>query len=318
MTAYIIRRLIAAVFIILIVSLVVFFMMRLLPGDPVLMFLGQDQLETLSEEQLTLLRHEYGLDRPLMVQYFDWLGDISRGHLGDSVFYHEPVSRLFLRRLPVTLYLGIISFIISTTLGIVAGVISALRRGKTADFVVTLFANVGITIPIFWLGILMIYFLSLKMHWLPMFGYTSPLEDFWLSLRQAIMPIICLAIFTIGAVARQTRSSMLEVIHQDYIRTAWSKGLKERFIVTRHILKNGLIPIVTLSGMQLSQILGGAVLVETVFNIPGLGRLSVDALMSLDYAVVQAVALIMAVMVALANLMVDISYGWLDPRIRYE
>jgi peptide/nickel transport system permease protein len=282
------------------------------------MFLGQDQLQTLSEEQLELVRHEFGLDRPLLVQYFDWLGDILRGHLGNSLFYHEPVSALFLRRLPVTIYLGLVSFVISTALGIVAGVISALRRGKTADFVVTLIANVGITIPIFWLGILMIYFLSLKMHWLPMFGYTSPLDDFWLSLRQIIMPVICLAIFTIGAVARQTRSSMLEVIHQDYIRTAWAKGLKERFIVTRHILKNGLIPIVTLSGMQLSQILGGAVLVETVFNIPGLGRLSVDALMSLDYAVVQAVALIMAVMVALANLIVDISYGWLDPRIRYE
>jgi peptide/nickel transport system permease protein len=318
MANYIIRRLIAAVFIIIIVSLVVFFAMRLLPGDPILMYLGQQQLQTLTEAQIQIARHQFGLDRPLTVQYVDWVSDLIHGKLGTSVSYHEDVAQLLIRRLPLTLHLGLISFILGTILGILAGVISALKRGKVTDLLVTLLANIGITVPIFWLGILMIYVFGYKLSWLPMFGYVSPFENFWLNTKQIIMPIICLSIFTVGAIARQTRSSILEVNRQDYIRTAWAKGLRERAIILKHMLKNGLIPIVTLSGMQLSGILGGAVLIETVFNIPGAGRLSVDAVMSLDYVVVQDVALITAMMVVLANLIVDISYGWLDPRIRYD
>ncbi len=317
MASYLVRRLISVVFVIIIVSMIVFLAMRLLPGDPVLMYLSQDQLTALNQEQIEMLRHEFGLDRPLSVQYLDWVGDVLHGDLGDSVYYSEPVSTILLRRLPVTLYLGLVSFIISTILGIAAGVVSALKRGRVADFIVTMSANIWIAVPVFWLGILMIYLFGYKLNWLPMFGFTSPFDDFWLSLRQIIMPVICLSIFTIGALTRQTRSSMLEVIRQDYIRTAWAKGLKERLVVTKHILKNGLIPIVTLTGMQLGQILGGAVLIETVFSIPGIGRLSVNAIMGLDYSIVQAVALITALMVVLTNLLVDISYGWLDPRVRF-
>jgi peptide/nickel transport system permease protein len=183
---------------------------------------------------------------------------------------------------------------------------------------VTVLSNLGITVPIFWLGILLIYFLGLKARLLPLFGYTSPFVDFGLSTRQLILPVICLSIFPIASSARQTRSSILEVIRQDYIRTAWAKGLRQRVIVFKHILKNGLIPVVTLSGIGLSHILGGSVLVETVFNIPGMGRLGVEAVLSQDYAIVQAIILITALMVVLANLIVDISYGWLDPRIRYN
>jgi peptide/nickel transport system permease protein len=179
-------------------------------------------------------------------------------------------------------------------------------------------ANFGITVPIFWLAILLIYVFGLKLGWVPTHGFTWPAEDLVLSLKQTIMPVICLAIFTIGALARQTRSTMLEVIRQDYVRTAWSKGLSEGIIIMRHVLKNGFIPIVTLSGMQIAGILGGSVIVETVFNISGMGRLAVNSLFGLDYPVTQAIVLISAIMVVAANFLVDISYGWLDPRIRYS
>lgn len=317
MVTFIIRRLIQALFIVFIVSLVVFLVMRLLPGDPVLMYLSQEQVESLTEEQIEQTKIKFGLDKPLMLQYVDWVNGIFHGDFGKSLFFREEVAELLAKRITITLHLGLIAFVVSNVLGISAGVLSALRRGKWVDLVVTIIANIGITIPIFWLGILLIYAFGYKLGWLPIHGYTSPTEDFWLSTRQIIMPVICLAIFVIGAAARQTRSSMLEVLHQDYVRTAWAKGLRERTLVAKHVLKNGLIPIVTLMGMHLGHIIGGAVLIETVFNIPGIGRLSVDAVMSLDYAVVQAVILITAIMIVLANLVVDISYGWLDPRIRY-
>jgi peptide/nickel transport system permease protein len=179
-------------------------------------------------------------------------------------------------------------------------------------------ANIGITVPSFWVGILLLYLLSLKLGWLPPFGYTSPFEDFWLSTRQLIMPVFCLALFSIASLTRQTRSSMLEVIRQDYIRTAWSKGLRERVIIIRHALKNALIPVTTQLGLQVGIIIGGAVLIETVFNIPGMGRLMTQAVFGHDYQIVQSGVLIIATVVVLANLFVDISYGWLDPRIRYS
>jgi len=186
------------------------------------------------------------------------------------------------------------------------------------DTVVTFFANIGICAPIFWVGILMIYLFGLYLGWLPIQGYTSPFENFSLSIRQAVMPVICLAFMGLAGNTRQTRSSMLEVIQQDYIRTAWSKGLNERTIIMRHALKNGIIPVVTLAGMGIPHIFGGQVLVETIFSIPGMGRLAVDALFSYDYAVVQGTILVVATIVVLCNLIVDISYGWLNPRVRFQ
>jgi len=317
MGTYIIRRLIQSVFVIIIVTCLVFVVIRFLPGDPILVYLSQQQVDTFTIEQLNKARAEFGLDKPIPVQYIYWIKDLFRGDLGMSLFYREHVSALIAERVPVTLYLGLIAFVISQILGITFGTISALRRGSRTDTAVTLVANLGITVPIFWLGILLIYFFGLKLNWLPRFGYTSPFVDFVQSLRQAILPVICLAIFPLAASARQTRSSMLEVIRQDYVRTAWSKGLRERVIVMKHVLKNGLIPVVTLAGIGLSLILGGSVLVETVFNIPGMGRLGVEAVFSQDYAIIQAIILIMAVMIVTVNLLVDISYGWLDPRVRY-
>ncbi|MBN1190618.1 MAG: ABC transporter permease [Dehalococcoidales bacterium] len=318
MVAYIIRRLIQSLIIVIIVSILVFVVMRFMPGDPLLMYLSSERFQQMSDEQLALERHKYGLDKSVPAQYIDWVNGIFHGDLGNSISQRRSVNYLIARRAPVTLYIGVLSFVIGTFLGIVAGVLSAVRRGTRTDFIMTLFANVGITIPAFWLAIVMIYIFGLKLGWLPTHGFTSPFDDFWLSTRQIIMPVICGAIFTIGAVARQARSSMLETLRQDYVRTAWSKGLTERVIIVRHTLKNGLIPIFTLSGMQIGMILGGSVLIETVFNIAGMGRLAVDALFSLDFAVVQAIVLISAIMIVLANLVVDVSYGWIDPRIRLE
>jgi peptide/nickel transport system permease protein len=317
MVIYVTRRLLQAIIVIIVVSVVVFLIMRILPGDPILMYMSQSQAQTLNEKQIQYLRHEFGLDKPMIVQYGNWIYNIFQGDFGKSIFYNQPVNKLLSARLPITLSIGLISFVIANIIGVMAGIISAVRRGKFIDLFVTFFANIGVTAPIFWVAILLLYGFGLKLHWLPIQGWVSPFDDFWNSVRHVVLPVFCLCIFVVGASARQARSSMLEVLHQDYIRTAWSKGLSERIILVRHLLKNGMIPLVTLMGMHVGQILGGEVLVETVFNINGVGRLSVDAVMNLDYAVVQAVILIMAVMVVAANLLVDISYGWLDPRVRY-
>jgi peptide/nickel transport system permease protein len=318
MTAFIIRRLLQTVVILFIVSLIVFLALRLLPGDPIILLVSQAQLQQFSEEQLDTLRHEHGLDKPIIVQYFDWVGGIFRGDFGDSITNNEPVTREIFKRLPITIHLGVLAFILSIIIGVPAGVISAVRRGGWLDNTVTFFANIGITVPVFWLAILMVYLFSLKLGWLPVFGYTSPFTDFVKSTRQLIMPVFCLAIFGIAGNARQTRSAMLEVMMQDYIRTAWSKGLRERVVVMKHALKNGIIPVVTLVGMGISSILGGSVLIETVFAINGIGRLMVSSTFNYDYPYVQAIVLMIAISIVLANLVVDLSYVWIDPRVRYE
>ncbi len=291
--------------------------MRLLPGDPILMLVTADELEEISDQEIEALRKEYGLDKPLVMQYVDWITKAVRGDLGKSIIHGSPVIDDLVERLPRTLYLGLIAFVISVVIGIPMGVISAVRRGKWLDSFVTIIANIGITIPVFWLGVLLIYLFALYLKILPVQGYTSPFNDFVLSTKQLVQPVFCLSVFAIASAARQTRSSMLEVMGQDYIRTAWSKGLRERLIISRHALKNALIPVVTLQGMMIRNIFGGSVLIETVYNIPGMGRLAVDAVMAQDYAIVQGVSLIIVIVVLLANLLVDLSYGWLDPRIRY-
>jgi peptide/nickel transport system permease protein len=318
MTAFIVRRLIQTAIILIIVSLIVFLALRLLPGDPIVMLVSQSQLQQVTEEQLDKLRHEYGLDKPMLMQFFDWAGGIFRGDFGKSITNTEPVTKEILKRLPITIHLGVLSFILSIIIGVPAGVICAIRRGGWLDNVVTFLANIGITVPVFWLAMLLVYVFSLKLGWLPVFGYTSPFTDFVKSTRQLIMPVFCLAIFGIAGNARQTRSAMLEVMMQDYIRTAWSKGLQERVIVMKHAMKNGIIPVVTLIGMGISNILGGSVLIETVFAVNGMGRLLVSSVNNHDYPYVQAIVLMIAVAIVLANLLVDLSYVWFDPRVRYQ
>jgi len=318
-TAYIIRRLLIGVIVLILVTLIVFFAMRLLPGDPLAIFLGQQAgTGIMTLEQLEILRHEYGLDKPIIVQYFDWLGGVLRGDLGTSIYYREDVGKLMAQRFPITLHLGLLAFVLANVLGIIMGLFAAIRRATWVDTLVTSLANIGITIPVFWLGILMVYLFGLKLRWIiPFVGYTSPFDDFWQSTKQLIMPVTCLAITGLAFTARQMRSAMLEVIRQDYIRTAWSKGLRERVVVMKHALKNSLIPVITLMGIGLGMVFGGSVLVETVFAIPGIGRLLVSSVFAQDYQVVQSGTLVLALIVILANLIVDISYAWLDPRIRY-
>jgi len=282
------------------------------------MYLGATDVEALSEEAMQQAREELGLDKNIVVQYGIWLGNVLQGDWGNSFHAKTEVLSLIGDRMPVTIHLGILAFIFSSIIGVSLGIIAAVRRGRWEDTVATLAANTFITIPIFWLGIILILIFGLQLGFLPTAGYTSPFEDFWLSTRQAIMPVICLMIGSLGGNARLTRTSMLEVIRQDYIRTAWSKGLQERAIILRHALKNSLIPVVTVMGLQVRFIFGGAVLVEQVFAIPGMGRLLVDATFGKDYLVVQGAVLVIAVVVVLVNLLVDISYGWLDPRVRYE
>jgi len=318
MTTYIIRRLILAVIVLILVSVFVFLAMRLLPGDPILMYVSASSVQEITEEQLDALRHEFGLDKTLPMQYLDWISGVLRGDLGTSILNRSPVTQEILKRLPITVHLGLLAFIIAIIIGIPAGVLCAIRRGSWLDNLVTTLANIGITVPVFWLGIILIYVFALYFKLLPVMGYTSPFEDFWLSTRQIIMPVFCLALGPLAGNARQARSSMLEVIHKDYIRTAWSKGLKEQTIIMKHALKNGLMPVVTLSGIGVGTILGGSVLIEQVFNIPGMGRLAVTSVMNQDYPYVQAIALIMAISIVFANLLVDISYGWLDPRVHYD
>lgn len=318
MTTYIIHRLFWAVIVLIVTSIVVFLAMRLLPGDPVLMLLTQSQKSNYTVEQLQQLRHEFGLDKSYAMQYVDWVSRLFHGDLGMSILHRSKVSTEIGRSWGKTFNIGILALIIGIILGIPAGIICAVRRGGWADNIISILANIGITVPVFWLGILLMFFLSLKLKLLPVMGYTSPFEDLWMNIKQLIMPVLCVAIMPIAMTARQTRSSMLEVFQQDYIRTAWSKGLGERMIIMRHALKNALIPVVTLLGLGVSSIIGGEVLIETVFNIPGMGRLLVGAILGQDYPVAQGVILLIAMVVVLTNLVVDISYGWLDPRIRYE
>lgn len=318
MTTYLIRRFLEGILIILLVTIMIFLVMRLLPSDPLTLYVSSTDLGGFTEEDLLELKHQYGLDKSLPLQYVDWIAGILHGDFGKSILFNDSVGRIISQRLPVTAHLGILSFLFSGIFGITFGVICALRRGKFIDTFFTLLANLGITLPSFWIGILLIYVFSIKLNLLPVYGYTSPLDNFWLSAKQVIMPVLCLSFMSLASLTRQTRSSMLEVVHQDYIRTAWSKGLRERTIILRHTLKNALIPVVTVLGMHVGIIFGGSVLIENVFSIPGMGRMMTEAIFGQDYQVVQGGILIIAMVVVLSNLIVDISYGWLDPRIRYD
>jgi peptide/nickel transport system permease protein len=314
MAAYIVTRLIQTVIVLCLLTVICFLLIQIIPGDPVATLLGSFA----TQEQIDALRHELWLDRPVLVQYFHWLGNVLQGDFGTSIMYRDSVTSLIAKRLPITIYLGVIAFVLSTIIGILAGIICAIRRGGFLDQLISILANLGIAAPQFWIGIMLIYVVSLKMGLLPIQGFTSPFEDFWLSFKQIILPIFCLSITSLAALARYARSAMLEVIQQDYIRTAWAKGLKEWIIITKHALKNALIPVVTMLGMRARVVFGGAVIVETVFNIPGMGRLLVRSVFDKDFLIVQAGVILMALIVSFANLAVDISYGYLDPRIRYK
>lgn len=299
----------------LIVSAAAFSLMLILPGDPVIALMG---LENLNVEELESIRHELGLDRPIPVQYADWLGGVLQGDWGRSVRTNEPVLDMIVYRLPVTLQLGVVAWVISLAIGIPAGIVSALRRNSSADIVATVTAMIGVAMPSFWLAILMIMLFSVRLGWLPPSGFMDIWEDPVRSLKLLAMPAITLGVGMSAMLMRQTRSSMLEVLEQDYIRTARAKGLSERVVVIGHALRNALIPVVTVIGIQLTYLLSGSVIVEQIFAIPGIGRLAVNSIYGRDFPAVQGVVLFMGFAVVVLNLVVDIIYGYLDPRIRYN
>jgi peptide/nickel transport system permease protein len=320
MTTYIIRRCIIGIIILLLVTIMVFLLIRLLPGDPLMLYLGNynptGNTAIIGPEEYQVLLHQYGLDRPLPVQYWDWLTDVLRGDLGRSIAFGMPVTKLIADAMPRTAYIGIITFIIGVTGGIGLGILCAIRRGSWMDNTLTTLANIGMTIPTFWLAILLIYFFSVQLGWLPTHGWVNPWENFGESTRRLIMPILAVGIGSIAGMARLVRSCMLEVMRTDYVRTAWAKGLSERVILVRHQIKNAMIPVVTALGGALAGILGGSVFIETVFAIPGMGRLMTTAIFDYDYQIVQAGVLLFGGIIILSNLIVDIAWGWLDPRIR--
>ncbi|HTY81595.1 MAG TPA: ABC transporter permease, partial [Dehalococcoidales bacterium] len=310
-----VRRIIMAVVVVIVVSVIVFLLLQLVPGgDPVRAMLGLDA----SQSQVDAMRHELWLDRSVVLRYGHWLDRLFHGDLGMSVRYRLNVTSLIAQRLPVTLHLAVTAMIIACVLGILGGIVCAVKRNSFIDQAISVLANGAVAVPVFWLGVMGIYLFGLNLHWLPVQGYTSPTENFWLSTKKIIMPVICICLPMLAMLTRQTRSSMLEVVRQDFVRTAWSKGLTQRRIIAGHALKNALIPVITLVGLGVPQLFAGSVLVETVFNIPGMGRLLVGAVIDKDFIVTQACTLIIAIIISVVNFIVDISYGLVDPRIRYQ
>lgn len=294
------------------ISVMVFTIMHLIPGDPAYVMLGEEA----SPEAVEALRKELGLDRSVPVQYMEWIKAALKGDLGRSIRNNEKILDAILDRLPVTAYLAVSAVVFSILIALPAGIIAGVRPKSLMDVAATVLAMGGIAMPSFWLGILLIFFFAFKLEWLPIMGYVSPLENFWDSIRHIILPAITLGASMAATNTRFIRSSMLEVMNKEYITTARSKGLREIEIIRGHALKNALIPVVTMLGLQMAMLLGGALIVETIFAIPGLGRLIVNAIFTRDFPMVQGIVLFMAVFVLTANFIVDILYSFLDPRIR--
>jgi peptide/nickel transport system permease protein len=311
MGGFLLRKVGAALIVLLLASVLVFLGMRALPGDPALALGGEDR----DPAVLAQIRHSYGLDRPLPVQYVHWLGHLVRGDLGTDQ-RQLPVAHTIVTRLPITLELAGLAILLGSVLGIVAGVIAAVRRGRPADYVATSVALVGLSVPHFWLGLLMIVAFAVKLHWLPAGGYVSFGHDPVENLRHMVMPAIVLGTGLSAVVMRQMRSAMLDSLGADYVRTARAKGLSEFSVVAVHALRNSLITVTTIIGLQLGALISGAVITEQIFGIAGFGRLTIDAVNQRDYALIQGVVLVAAAGYVVVNLLVDVVYSFLNPRIR--
>lgn len=312
MVQFVLRRLGLMVVILFLVSIIIFSLVHITPGDPALMMLGQEA----TEEALKVLRAKLGLDQPLYIQYLDWIGNILQGDFGSSLKDNTPVLAILLQKLPVTLQLTIMSFIIALAIAIPAGIISATKKGTIFDYFGTTFALSGVSIPPFFLGILLIFIFAITLNWFAPSGYVEPWVDFKKSMMLMVLPAITVGVRLSAEITRMLRSSMLEVLEADYIKTAYAKGILERGVIIGHALKNALIPVVTVSGLQLASFIGGAVITETIFAVPGLGRLVIDAILTRDFPVVQGAVMFMAMAVIMINFLVDILYSFLDPRIK--
>jgi peptide/nickel transport system permease protein len=312
MGGFLLRKVAAALIVLLLASVVVFLGVRALPGDPALALGGEERDPAVLAE----IRHDYGLDRPVPVQYVDWLGHVVRGDLGTDQ-RKIPVADTIVSRLPITIELAVLAVILGTFIGVGAGVIAAVRRGKAADYAATTVALVGLSVPHFWLGLLMIILFAVKLDWLPAGGYVPFSEDPVANLEHMLMPAIVLGTGLSAVVMRQMRSSMLDSLGADYVRTARAKGLSEFSVVGVHALRNSLITVTTLVGLQLGALISGAVITEQIFGIAGFGRLTIDAVNQRDYAMLQGVVLVAAAGYVVVNLLVDLVYSLLNPRIRF-
>ncbi len=315
MWKYALGRLLRLVPSLLLISVITFALARLLPGDPALAYLG----ESAPRDQVAYqaVRAELGLDDALPLQYLRWLGKALQGDFGKSVRTHEAVLTGIRQRFPITLELTMAAMLVAALIAIPAGIASAVKPNSWLDNLGTVGAMAGVAIPDFWLGILLIYLLALALHWLPASGFTPPDQSLALNLKMMIMPALALGAAQAGIIMRQVRSSLIEVLNLEYVTTARSKGLSEAAVVRRHALKNGLIPVVTVLGLQTGRLMGGAVIIETIFALPGMGRMTADSIYFRDYSPLQATVLLFGVGVVLINLVADLTYAYLDPRIRY-
>jgi peptide/nickel transport system permease protein len=313
MTRYIVRRVVLMVPVAFLVSVIAFGLLRLAPGDPVLTFSG----EVRDPEVLEAMRHSLGLDQPLPVQYIAWLGHTVQGDFGRSIRTHQRVAEAIVERLPATLELTGIALLFSVSMGLIVGTLSALHRNSALDFLATSVTIAGVSVPNFFLGLMLILVFSLALRIFPPGGYAPVMDDPVENLRRIVLPALTLSAGTLAVNMRQVRSSLLDVFSQDYIRTAQAKGLSQNAVIVGHALKNGLIPVVTVVGLQVGALIEGAIITEQIFFWPGVGKLVVDSILGRDYPVVQAVVLMSALSFMISTLMVDIVYGWLDPRISY-
>ena len=314
MGRYLLRRLGTVAPVLLVVSVVVFSLIHLTPGDPITIMLREES----DPATAATLRRQLGLDRPLPLQYATWLGHALQGDLGRSIRTNQPVAEAIRQRVPVTLSLGAAALLVALAVGLPAGILAAVRRNSAVDLASAALAVSGVSLPTFWLGVLLVFFFSVTLGWLPPLGWVSPSRDFGGWLRSLILPAVTLGTAIAAVVMRMTRASLVEVLGVEYIRTARAKGLTERRIVLGHGLRNALIPVVTEIGLQTGALLGGAVITETIFALPGVGRLLVDAIFQRDFPVVQGVVLVLAVNFLAISFLVDLAYAWLDPRIRYD
>lgn len=320
MGEYAIRRVFLFIPTLLVATVLVFTLFWIVPGDPALTILagGEGDSGSVSQEQLQQLRQVLGLDRPIYVQYASWLGSVLRGDLGTSLWYKTPVWDQLKDRFLVTMELAVMAILLAFCAAVPLGITSAVKQDTGFDYLSRVFSTIGIALPTFWLGILIVYALATFFQWLPPLGYATVWEDPLTNLQQLVFPALTLAFHDLAFTARVTRSSMLEVMRQDYLRTARAKGLLEILVIGRHALKNALLPVVTVSGYQFARLLGGVIIVESIFVVPGMGTLLIDSIVHRDFIVIQAVVLLIAAVVLILNLVIDLLYGVLDPRIRYQ
>ncbi len=309
MTAYIIRRLFMVIPILLGAATIVFVLMFIVPGDPARLLMGQHS----DEQTLATIRRELGLDQPVYIQYVKFIGRLARGDLGMSYRQKRPVAQIIRERFPATIKLAVVSMVIAVIVGVAAGILAASFRNTALDWLVMIFSLSGVSMPVFWLGMMLILVFASGLGWFPVGGYGRSGD-----LRHIALPALSLAAISVGYIARMMRSSMLEVISKDYIRTARAKGLSRMTVILRHALRNAFIPVITIIGINFASLLGGAVATETVFAWPGLGRATIDAIRVRDLPVVEGCVMFLALIFVIANLLVDLSYAWLDPRIRLD